>query len=165
MVRFHAHSRKQAFQGNRGRAVAWIGRRRRPRWRWRPSSTITRTFTGTTLPWMTSRWMKLPAPAPARRFPIRCLQFMTASRFSCWDVTGFRGGERGVVERPCPCIEGIRSGRQWLDERVITTGRAQKAMESACKKAGLPHFHHHLVPALLRFPGHRSDFPIGQPKW
>ena len=47
---------------------------------------------------------------------------------------------RSLLER----IRGERMKPTTPDEQIVSIGRARKAMGTACKKASLPHFHHHL---------------------
>jgi integrase len=67
------------------------------------------------------------------------------------------GGLKGTKNHEVRCVplfpamrsllEHIKSERKsnvGFDERIIPTGHARKAIETACKKALLPHFHHHL---------------------
>ena len=69
-------------------------------------------------------------------------------------VTGGIKGTKNHEARSVPLfpamrslLERIKNGAKTpigLNERVIPTGHARKAMSTACKKAELPHFYHHL---------------------
>jgi integrase len=69
-------------------------------------------------------------------------------------VTGGINGTKNHEARPVPLFPAMRSLLERMKseretpvnyaERIIPTGHARKAMATACKKAGLPHFHHHL---------------------
>ena len=69
-----------------------------------------------------------------------------------FSVTGGAKGTKNHEARAVPLfpamrslLETVRNGEQpSLDARVIQTGHARKAIENACARAKLPHFHHHL---------------------
>lgn len=69
-------------------------------------------------------------------------------------VTGGIKGTKNHEARAVPLFPAVRSLLERIrreaknpvgaTERIIPTGHARKAMSTACKKAELPHFHHHL---------------------
>lgn len=69
-------------------------------------------------------------------------------------VTGGIKGTKNHEARAVPLFPAMRSLLERIkseaknpvgpNDRIIPTGHARKAMSTACKKASLPHFHHHL---------------------
>lgn len=95
-------------------------------------------------------------------------------------VTGGERGTKNHEQRPVPLSEAMRellmrvkrdAGKVTLDSFIIQTTTARKCMDTACRKLGLPGFHHHSlrhyfatcaiesgvdIPTVARWLGHKD---------